>query len=64
MKYDRHTDYIDDSVKDYFEEQCLSHDIQMVPGYWPSMRTKEDVDKRIQSLKLMTSLFDSRKVKL
>lgn len=34
-------------IEDYFIEQYGKSDIRVVPGHWPVMKTKEDVDKWI-----------------
>lgn len=56
--HEGHSGYIAPEIKEYFRHQYLSQGIRVVPGHWPSMETKEDVDQWISSLNLMNSLFD------
>lgn len=57
--YEGHTGYVNPEIKEYFEEQYSQCGIKVVPGHWPSMNTKEDVDKWIKNLKFIdTALCD------
>lgn len=42
------TGYVDESVEEYFNEQYGKQDWNVIPGHWPTMETKEDVDNWIQ----------------
>ncbi len=46
-------------IEDYFEEQYENCGIKVVPGHWPEMKTKEDVDKWISGLKMIAGFFTS-----
>lgn len=37
-------------IEDYFVEQYKKTGIRVVPGHWPEMKTKEDVDRWINFL--------------
>lgn len=50
--------YIHPDVADYFEQQYNAQPIKVVPGHWPNMYTKEDVDKWLKTLDLIKSTFD------
>lgn len=56
--YEGYTGYIAPEIKDYFKEKYLAQDIRVVPGHWPSMETKKDVDDWLETLALMNSFFD------
>ncbi|HGF8065787.1 TPA: recombinase RecT [Enterococcus faecium] len=56
--YEGHTGYVAPEIADYFTEQYNKSEIKVVPGHWPSMETKEDVDSWIESLKEMKSIID------
>lgn len=56
--YEGHTGYVAPEIADYFTEQYNKSEIKVVPGHWPSMETKEDVDSWIESLKGMKSIID------
>ncbi|MFW3588066.1 hypothetical protein [Vagococcus fluvialis] len=47
--YEGYTGYVDDSIREYFLEQYEKQDWKVVPGHWPTMETKEDVDNWITS---------------
>lgn len=51
--YEGYTGYISPEVEAYFEQEYQKAGIKVVPGHWPSMETKEDVDEWIASLKEM-----------
>lgn len=44
------TGYVSEDIKDYFFEMYLKQDWNVVPGHWPTMETKEDVDTWIESM--------------
>lgn len=44
---------IDSEVEDYFNEQYEKAGIKVVPGHWPEMKTKQDVDDWINNLKII-----------
>lgn len=56
--YEGHTGHIAPEIKDYFKEKYLAQDIRVVPGHWPTMETKADVDKWIGSLGLIRTMFE------
>lgn len=45
-------------VEDYFIEQYKKSSLQVVPGHWPKMKTKEDVDKWIKGMELIAKSFE------
>lgn len=45
-------------IETYFIEQYEKQDIRVVPGHWPLMQTKSDVDKWIEDLQLMKRMFE------
>lgn len=56
--YEGHTGYVSPEIQSYFGERYMSQPIRVVPGHWPTMETKKDVDEWIKSLALFDSLFD------
>lgn len=46
-------------VEDYFIEKYEAHPINVVPGHWPDMNTKEDVDEWIKALDIIHANFDN-----
>lgn len=44
---------VDPEVEDYFNEQYEKVGIKVVPGHWPEMKTKEDVDDWIKNLNMI-----------
>ncbi|WP_314063496.1 hypothetical protein [uncultured Vagococcus sp.] len=56
--HEGHTGYVAPEIKEYFVEKYMEQPIRVVPGHWPSMETKQDVDKWIDSLRFMRKLFD------
>ncbi|EPH93159.1 hypothetical protein D920_03125 [Enterococcus faecalis 13-SD-W-01] len=44
------TGYVAEDIKPYFYEMYLKQEWNVVPGHWPSMETKEDVDDWIESM--------------
>lgn len=42
------TGYVAPEIRGYFEQQCLASGFRVVPGHWPSMETREDVDEWIE----------------
>lgn len=49
---------IDPEVEAYFNEQYEKVGIKVVPGHWPEMKTKADVDKWIKNIKLVDQMLD------
>ena len=48
-----------DEVWKYFLERYRKCDFRVVPGHWPDFKSKEDVDKWIQSHeKLSDAIFE------
>lgn len=56
--HEGHTGHISPEIKNYFKEKYLAQDIRVVPGHWPTMETKADVDKWIGSLELIRTMFE------
>ena len=48
-------------IEDYFLEQYNKCGVRVVPGHWPEMRTKKDVDEWIESLKCLSNLTEMLK---
>lgn len=48
---------VDPEIEDYFIEQYKKVSVQVVPGHWPKMKTKEDVDKWIKRTELLARSF-------
>lgn len=45
-------------IEAYFIEQYEKQETRVVPGHWPQMRTKEDVDSWIEDLEIMRKVFE------
>lgn len=48
--FEGHTGYLDEDIKEYFYEQYTKQEWNVVPGHWPSMENKEDVDIWINNM--------------
>lgn len=48
--HEGYTGYIHPDIKEYFLEQYKQAPFRVVPGHWPSMETKEDVDNWIRDM--------------
>jgi hypothetical protein len=49
------TGYLSEDIKEYFFETYLKQDWKVLPGHWPTMENKDDVDNWIET---MNSFFD------
>lgn len=56
--YEGYSGYIAPELKEYFEEKYFGQGIRVVPGHWPAMHTKQDVEAWLENLKIMDALFD------
>lgn len=54
--FEGYTGYIAEDVKDYFYEQYFQQDWDVVPGHWPSMESKKDVDSWIAQITEMLDM--------
>lgn len=45
-------------IEDYFLEQYGKSTIRVVPGHWPVMKSKEDVDSWLETLASLKDVFD------
>lgn len=62
--YEGFTGYIAEDMKEYFYEMYLKQEWNVVPGHWPSMETKQDVDDWIDSMsEMMNRVMDKVKSK-
>lgn len=62
--YEGFTGYIAEDMKEYFYEMYFQQDWDVVPGHWPSMETKQDVDDWINSMsEMMEHVMDRVKRK-
>lgn len=63
--FEGYTGYIAEEVKDYFYEEYLKQEWDVVPGHWPSMESKQDVDNWIDQMStLIADLMKRRKEKI
>ncbi len=56
--YEGHTGYIEPSIKEYFEEQYSKQSWRVVPGHWPTMETKKDVDNWIRNKNIIMEILE------
>lgn len=56
--YEGYTGYIAPEIEAYFEQEYQKAGIKVVPGHWPSMETREDVDEWVASLKEMEAAMN------
>lgn len=47
-----------DEVMEYFKKRYEECEVTVVPGHWPQFKTKVEVDKWINSMKMMPNYFD------
>ncbi|HAQ41551.1 MAG TPA: hypothetical protein DCM73_12465 [Clostridiales bacterium] len=45
-------------IEKYFVERYKKCGVRVVPGHWPEMKTKEDVDRWIELLKKSEEMLD------
>lgn len=45
-------------IEAYFIEQYEKQETRVVPGHWPKMETKKDVDNWIDDLETMRKVFE------
>lgn len=54
--YEGHTGYVNSEIQNYFEEKYSQASFKVVPGHWPSMESKEDVDNWINVMEKLITL--------
>ena len=52
------TGYIAPEIKDYFLKRYEEQEWRVVPGHWPTMETKEDVDKWIENENKLVKILE------
>lgn len=50
--------YINPEIAEYFKEEYSKSGIRVVPGHWPPMNTRKDVDDWVANLKIMETAFE------